>query len=102
MAAWFLDDGSRLSDCAGLRLNTNAYTRREVQFLSEVLSNNFSIRSTLHRARPKGKVSNDEILMENQDRDYVLYFAGKDAVRLDSLIKPLVEKELPLFLYKFL
>lgn len=95
LAAWFLDDGSRRTDCAALRLHTNSYRKEECSLLSEVLEKNFSISSTLHRARPRNKIGGEE-------RDWILHIGGSGAERLDFLIRPIIKAQFPQFLYKCL
>lgn len=55
LAVWFMDDGYKRNDCNALRLNTDAFSRREQTRLQIVLERNFGIKTKLHK---KGKYWN--------------------------------------------
>ena len=95
LAVWFLDNGSRRTDCAALRLHTNSYTREECELLAAALKSNFSIEASLNKARPREKIG-------GEGRDNILHMGGESARKLDSLVRPIIKAEFPQFLYKCL
>jgi hypothetical protein len=52
MAVWFMDDGSKKSSqCRGLYLNTQSFTRAEVVLLQRVMERDVGVRTTVRRQR---------------------------------------------------
>jgi hypothetical protein len=52
MAVWFMDDGSRKSrQCRGLYLNTQSFTRAEVDFLQCVIRRDVGVETTVRQQR---------------------------------------------------
>lgn len=88
LATWFLDDGSRDKRFT-FRFHTNSYTLRECDCLQQALWENFSIEAKVHKTPSL-----------DPDRGFILYVGTKGGKKLHSIVKGLVEKELPLFHYK--
>ena len=95
LLTWFLDDGSRRSDCAALRLHTNSFSREECQLLVSALRENFAIDCTIHKAPNPG---------DERDCGYILHLGVTSgaAKKFSALVKPLCAQECPSMLYKFL
>ena len=91
LAAWFLDHGSRPSDCAALGLHRKACRMQDWELLRQLLEKNLSISTSFHRAR-LGKKTRGE------DRDWILQTGESSARRLDSLLRPIIQAEFPQFL----
>jgi hypothetical protein len=52
MAVWFMDDGSRKSSqCRGLYLNTQSFTRTEVDLLQHVILRDVGVKTTVRQQR---------------------------------------------------
>jgi hypothetical protein len=84
LAVWYMDDGHRRKDCKALRINTQGFRKEEVEFLREVLKENFDIESNLHRVVRK---------------QFVIYIGGDDAKKFCNLIHKHI---LPSMEYKLL
>ena len=56
LAVWYMDDGGRRSDCRSGYLNTNAYTRDDVQVLRDALQSIFGISTRTHFAAGKPRI----------------------------------------------
>jgi hypothetical protein len=56
LAVWYMDDGGRRSDCRSGYLNTNAYSKTDVETLKGCLAANFGIMSRTHFAAGKPRI----------------------------------------------
>ncbi|MDD5760835.1 MAG: hypothetical protein PHF45_02195 [Candidatus Pacebacteria bacterium] len=74
LAVWYMDDGSKRSDCNALRISTDSFSLPEQKILQNVLKENFDIMTTLHR---KGKWWN-------------LYIPQKEAKKFVELVFPYI------------
>jgi ubiquinol-cytochrome c reductase cytochrome b subunit len=81
LAIWFMDDGSKLGK--GVRIATNNFTLREVEFLCLVLFKKFNLIATVHTG--------------GKNKGYVLYIHTKSVPLFISIVKPHM---LPSMLYK--
>lgn len=81
LAVWFMDDGYKRNDCNALRLGTDSFRLEEQKLLQNVLSENFSIETKIHK---KGKYWN-------------LYVPVRESKRFIEIIKPYI---LPKLNYK--
>lgn len=81
LAVWFMDDGSRRSDCFAGRLATQSFSKEEQHLLQDYLLSSFSIKTNivLHKAITKS---------------YYLSIPGKNKnfSNFIDLIKPFVEE----------
>ena len=93
LTSWFLDDGSRKTDCSTLILHTNSYLSAEVEFLRRALKDNFSISTRLGKSYSKNK-------QDGRQRGFILHMNPENSKKMALIVKPLIERELPLFLYK--
>ena len=98
LVVWYLDDGHYTKERYSFRLCTNAFSSDDLQLLRAALLKNFSLSTTLisSRSSKKGK------RLTNESTDYVLGIGGKSAEKMGTIIRPLIERELPLFRYKLL
>jgi hypothetical protein len=62
IAVWYMDDGSRRSDCCGGYFNTQGFALGEVSRLQECLARNFGFKTRIHWAagRPRIYVAGDD------------------------------------------
>lgn len=90
LAVWYLDDGSKRSDCAACRLATQGFTLEENMALVECLRSNFGIEAKVGTWRRAG----------GELYGLSLPSSPSGYKRLKSLIYPLVEAEIPSMLYK--
>ena len=95
LLTWFLDDGSRRTDSAALRLHTNSFSLAEVQLLRQALIHNWGIDCAIHSARARN---------DKRDSGYILHLGARAgaAERFCAIVKPLCAQECPTMLYKFL
>lgn len=83
LAYWFMDDGSmKSSQSKGVILNTQGFSRSEVERLKELLVHQYELKVSLR----------------SQREGWQLYFSGESYERLDSLIRP---HFIPAMLYKW-
>ena len=71
LAIWFMDDGSKLG--SGVRIATNNFTLKEVQFLCEVLFKKYNLTATVH--------------VGGKNKGFVLYIHSKSVPLFSSIIK---------------
>lgn len=81
LAVWFMDDGSKRTDCNALRLSTDSFQFQEQKMLQRCLKNNFGIESKLHK---KGKFWN-------------IYIPNREAKNFCAIVKPYI---VPVMEYK--
>ena len=81
LAIWFMDDGSRLGP--GIRIPTNNFSYKEVEFLCNILFKKYNLIATIHTG--------------GQDKGYVLYIQKQSVPLFISLVK---EHMLPSLYYK--
>lgn len=81
LAIWFMDDGSRLGP--GVRIATNNFSLKEVEFLCNILFKKYNLIATIHTG--------------GQDKGYVLYMHKQSVPLFISLVK---EHMLPSLYYK--
>ena len=92
LAVWYLDDGSKRSNCTACRLATQGFSLVENMALTECLGINFGIEAKI-----------DTWMVRRPGRPIYglsLPSTASGYRRLRSLIRPLVEKEIPTMLYK--
>jgi hypothetical protein len=74
LAFWIAEDGGKHRNA--LMLNTNSYTKEEVNLLSSVLNQNFGFSSVVYKKLSKGKTY------------YIIYIPVKDMANLRTLVLP--------------
>lgn len=70
LAVWIMDNGCRAG--SGLKLSTNGFPKKDVEFLASVLKNKYSIQSSVHCS----------------DNQYTLYIWKKSMNIVRLLVKP--------------
>ena len=75
LAIWIMDDGTKFKN-KGLKFCTNSFTLKEVQFLSIILKNKYSLNSSIHK-----------ISVVNQ---YNLYIPKSNLNNLIKIVKPYI------------
>jgi len=83
LAYWAMDDGT--ADRSGFVLNTNSYTKEEVELLVSILKNKFDLDCSVHTRNDKVK------------KPYLIYIKSNSWNKFKSLIEPHV---IPHFAYK--
>jgi len=73
LAHWIMDDGNYIRD-RGLRISTHSFTYKEVSFLSELLTNKYGLKTSLH----SGKIENT----------HVIYISKKSLPDLIEIVRP--------------
>ena len=76
-----MDDGSKLGK--GAKIATNSFTKKELQFLCEILFKKYNLIVTLHSG--------------GKNKGFTLYFHSKSMILFSKLIKPYM---LPSLYYK--
>lgn len=71
LATWFMDDGSKLG--SGVRIATNNFTLKEVQFLCNVLYKKYNLTATTH--------------VGGKNKGFVLYIHTKSVPLFSSIVK---------------
>ena len=71
LAIWFMDDGSKLG--SGVRIATNNFTLKEVQFLCNILYKKYNLTATIH--------------VGGKNKGFVLYIHTKSVPLFSSIVK---------------
>ncbi len=79
IAYWFMDDGSiKSKESKGIILNTQAYTKKEVKTLVNILLNKFGLMANLRR----------------QKEGYQIYISGESYERFCEIVRPYIIKDM--------
>lgn len=81
LAIWIQDDGAKVS--AGLKLCTNSFIKKDVQYLSTIIKNLYNLDNTVQSA--------------GKNNQYIIYFPKRSMKNLSKLVKPFM---LPSMYYK--
>jgi hypothetical protein len=84
IAIWIMDDGTRLQN-KGLRFSTNSFTLKEVKYLSSILYDKYSIKTSIHKTS-----------VLNQ---YNLYIHKSSLKNLTIIVKPYMHPSMYYKLY---
>lgn len=91
LAVWYMDDGSKRSDCDQCRLATHSYSLVEIKILQGKLQNDLGLPSNIVKAG-RSKVGKYQW--------YVLSIAAKHFHILRSIIESFIKNEVPSMYYK--
>jgi hypothetical protein len=92
LAVWYLDDGTKRSDCNACRKATQSFSLNENELLALYLKDNFGLVATIETWHPT--TSNKDI------HGLCLPSRGGSFSSFKDIIYPFVEAEIPSMLYK--
>jgi ubiquinol-cytochrome c reductase cytochrome b subunit len=85
LAIWIMDDGCKIPN-RGIRFSTNAFSLKEVKFLSQFFKDKYNFNTTIHKT---GGIN-----------QYNIYITKESTIKLSNLVKPYIHPTMSYKIYK--